>query len=156
MKDMVKKIILILLVVLVLIQFFRPEKNVSAEVITARDISKVHPVPQNVQDLLLKKCYDCHSNNTHYPWYVNVQPVGWWLAHHVDEGKGELNFSEFSTYEKKKADHKLEEVGEVIEEGSMPLTSYTLLHPETKISADDRKILTDWLATLPIEKGREH
>jgi hypothetical protein len=152
---MAKKIILVLLIVLVVIQFIRPEKNVSAETITERDISKVHPVPQNVQEVLVKKCYDCHSNNTNYPWYANVQPVGWWLGHHVDEGKGELNFSEFSTYDKKKGDHKLEEVGEVLEEGSMPLTSYTVLHPETKVSADEKKLISEWLATLPIEREHE-
>mgnify|MGYP006156193255 CR=1 FL=1 len=69
---MVKKILIALLVILVIIQFIRPEKNTSAEVITAGDISKVHAVPENVHQLLVKKCYDCHSNNTKYPWYVNI------------------------------------------------------------------------------------
>jgi hypothetical protein len=147
---MAKKIILILLAVLVIIQFIRPERNVSEEIITARDISKVHPIPENVHQILIKKCYDCHSNNTNYPWYINFQPVGWWLAHHIDEGKEELNFSEFSTYDKKKADHKLEEVGEVLEDGSMPLESYTLIHTEAKISAEEKEAINTWLKSLPI------
>lgn len=152
---MVKKIIIALLVVLVIIQFIRPEKNISAETVTAGDISKVHSIPDNVHQLLIKKCYDCHSNNTAYPWYSNVQPVGWWLAHHVDEGKAELNFSEFSTYDKKKADHKLEELIEVMDEGTMPLESYTFLHPETKITPEDKNLLVGWVNSLGIER-HEH
>jgi hypothetical protein len=153
---MVKKILLAILAVLIVIQFFRPEKNTSSDVITANDISKVHAIPNNVHDLLVQKCYDCHSNNTAYPWYSNIQPVAWWLAHHVDEGKGELNFSEFATYEAKKANHKLEELGEVVEDESMPLKSYTLMHPETKITAEDKQLISAWLKTLPIEHEEHH
>jgi hypothetical protein len=153
---MVKKILVALLVILVIIQFIRPEKNLSAEVTTERDLSKVHPMPENVHQLLVKKCYDCHSNNTQYPWYSNIQPVGWWLANHVNEGKGELNFNEFATYEKKKADHKLEELLEVTEEGSMPLNSYVLLHPETELTADDKKLINDWVKALPVTFKEHH
>jgi hypothetical protein len=153
---MVKKILIALLVILVVIQFIRPERNTSAELITATDVSKVHPIPQDVHDLLIKKCYDCHSNTTKYPWYVNIQPVGLWLAHHVDEGKGELNFSEFAAYDKKKADHKLEELLEVVEDESMPLSSYTALHPETKITAEDKTLISTWLKSLPIKFEEEH
>jgi hypothetical protein len=134
----------------VIIQFIRPERNVSEEIITARDVSKVHQIPENVHQILMKKCYDCHSNNTTYPWYINFQPVGWWLAHHIDEGKEELNFSEFATYDKKKADHKLEEIGEVLEDGSMPLKSYTLIHAEAKISDEEKQAVNAWLKSLPI------
>ena len=109
---MAKKIILVLLALFVLIQFVRPKKNISTEVVTARDISKVHSIPDDVHQTLIKKCYDCHSNNTNYPWYSKIQPVGLWLGHHVEEGKEELNFSEFATYDKKRADHKLEEIME--------------------------------------------
>lgn len=151
---MVKKIFLALLVLLIVIQFVRPEKNLSQEKITSRDISKVHTMPGNVHELLITKCYDCHSNNTAYPWYSNIQPVGWWLANHVNEGKGELNFSEFSTYDKKKADHKLEELIEVMEEGTMPLTSYTWLHPDSKISAADKDQLIGWVNSLGIEREK--
>ena len=152
---MVRKIFIALLVILVIIQFIRPEKNISAETVTAGDVSKVHSIPDNVHQLLIKKCYDCHSNNTAYPWYSNIQPVGWWLANHVEEGKGELNFSEFSVYDKKKADHKLEELIEVAEEGTMRLKSYTLLHPETKLTAEDKELIVGWVNSLGIER-HEH
>lgn len=148
---MIKKILLALLAIFVIIQFIRPEKNVSSEIITAQDVSKVHAMPENVHQLLIQKCYDCHSNNTAYPWYSNIQPVGWWLANHVNEGKEELNFSAFSTYDKKKADHKLEELGEVLAEGSMPLTSYTLLNPETKVTEEEKKLISNWLNSIGIK-----
>jgi hypothetical protein len=141
--------------VLVIIQFIIPERNKSDEIITARDISKVHPIPEDLHQTLIKKCYDCHSNNTNYPWYMHVQPIGWWLAHHVDEGKGELNFSEFASYDKKKADHKLEELAEVVEDGSMPLQAYTILHGGSEITPEDKIAINSWLKTLPVEFGKE-
>lgn len=148
---MVKKILLALLAILVIIQLFRPEKNVSEEIITQNDVSKVYAIPDDVHQLLIKKCYDCHSNNTNYPWYYNIQPVAWFVAHHVEEGKGEVNFSEFRSYDQKKALHKLEEVGEVTLNGEMPLESYTLLHPETDITAVDQTKINAWLKSLNIE-----
>lgn len=81
-----KRILLVLLVVLILIQFFRPQRNISASPSPA-DISTIYPVPANVGSILKKACYDCHSNNTNYPWYANVQPIAWWLNDHVEEGK---------------------------------------------------------------------
>jgi len=153
---LVKKILIALGVILLLIQFFRPERNTGGELITPEDISKSVAVPDDVHKLLISKCYDCHSTTSHYPWYFNIQPVGWWLAHHVDEGKGELNFSAFKTYDEKRAMHKLEEIGEVIEEGTMPLTSYTFLHPETKLTPEDKNLLQDWLKSLNVPEHHEH
>jgi hypothetical protein len=146
-----KKILVGVLAALVIIQFIIPERNVSPEIITAGDISKVRPIPEGVHEVLVRKCYDCHSNNTSYPWYVNIQPIGWWLANHVNEGKEELNFSLFATYDKKKADHKLEELGEMITDGSMPLKSYTLLHPESKITEDEKRMINEWLDALGVK-----
>lgn len=148
---MIKKILLGLLAALVLIQLFRPTKNVSEERITANDVSKVYAIPDDVHQLLMAKCYDCHSNNTNYPWYSNLQPVAWWLAHHIDEGKAEVNFSEFRSYPREKALHKLEEVGEVTQDGSMPLESYTLLHHNAKITPEEQSKINNWLKSLDIE-----
>lgn len=86
-------ILITLLVVLVVIQFFHPAKNIST-VKSPNDIAVLHNVPANVSTILDKACNDCHSNNTRYPWYNNIQPVAWWLDNHVQEGKGELNFNE--------------------------------------------------------------
>ena len=91
---MVKKVLIFLLVVFIIIQFFRPEKNQNDQIL-ASDITHVVTVPDSVMGILKVACYDCHSNNTRYPWYNNIQPVAWWMKDHIDEGKRELNFSEF-------------------------------------------------------------
>jgi hypothetical protein len=153
---MIKKILLAFAAVLILIQFIRPAKNTSGTVITENDISKAVAIDDKLHQTLIKKCYDCHSNNTNYPWYNNIQPVAWWLAHHIEEAKGELNFSEFKTYEQKKATHKLEEIGEVTAEGEMPLRSYTMMHEGTVITPDDKAAIDSWLAALNIEYKKEH
>jgi hypothetical protein len=140
---MKKKILLSLFVILVVIQFIQPAKNQSAE-LSASDISKVTKVPEDVQKILKTACYDCHSNNTVYPWYNNIQPVAWWLNHHVEEGKEHLNFSEFGTYAAKKANHKLHEVAETIEKGEMPLSSYTIIHKDAILSDEQKQLVIDW------------
>src|SRR5690242_17718355 len=116
---MVKKILLSLLVILVLLQLIRPAKNKS-NAPAPNDISQVVVVPADVQAILKKACYDCHSNNTYYPWYVNIQPVGLYLAHHIEEGKDELNFNEFGAYSAKRQRNKLKGIAEQIRDGAMP------------------------------------
>jgi hypothetical protein len=132
-----------LLAALVIIQFFRPARNISSAK-SPNDISNKYAVPASVQEILNTSCYDCHSNNTVYPWYANIQPVAWWLADHVNEGKKELNFSEFITYSPKKAHHKLEEVIEMVKEGEMPLQSYTIIHQNAKLSDAQKLEIATW------------
>ena len=141
---MLKKILLGLLVVFVIMQFFRPEKNDSDD--RTHDITTAYEVPQTVADIMTVACNDCHTNNTRYPWYSNIQPVGWWLNDHVNHGKGHLNFSEFTTRPLAIQYHKFEEVVEVIEEGEMPLDSYTALglHAEANLSDAQRETLINW------------
>src|SRR5678816_163713 len=124
---MLKKILLILLLILVVIQFIRPQKNIHPGS-QASTISTIYTVPANVDSILVRACNDCHSNNTRYPWYNNIQPVTWYLNNHVIEGKEELNFDEFATYRISRQYHKLEEIKEQIEKDEMPLSSYTLIH----------------------------
>jgi hypothetical protein len=144
---MKKKIGLGLLVLLVVIQFVRPTRNVSTEESTA-DISKAYQVPVEVKAVLEKSCYDCHSNNTRYPWYANLQPIGWWLQRHVNEGKKELNFSEFASYPEKKAKHKFEEIEEMINEGEMPLKSYLIIHGDAKLTTAQAEVVVNWASAL--------
>lgn len=131
-------------------QVMQPIKNQS-DTRSENDISSVYVLPAGVHDTLVKKCYDCHSNNTHYPWYVHIQPIGWWMASHVKEGKDHLNFSEFKTYEPKRANHKLEEVSEEIGEGHMPIESYLWLHPEAKVTDEELNAINSWIASLGIK-----
>jgi len=138
-----RKILITLLVLFVIIQFFRPEKNQSVAE-SPNDIFAHYRTPENTKQLIHTACYDCHSNHTNYPWYAEVQPIAWWLSDHVNEGKSELNFSEFASYTPKKADHKMEEFVEMIKEGEMPLKSYTYIHGDAKLSDAQRTELAKW------------
>lgn len=138
-----KKILLALLVVFIVIQFVKPDKNQSSAD-SPNDIFSHYQAPDSTKQLIRTVCYDCHSNNTAYPWYAEIQPVAWWLAHHVDEGKAEMNFSEFASYAPKKADHKLEELVEMVSEEEMPLQSYTILHKNARLSDSQRLSITNW------------
>ena len=149
MKKIIKPIAFVLLAALIIIQFFKPERNLSSsETIAANDISKLYPVPQEVASILKTSCYDCHSNNTHYPWYSNFQPVAWWLADHVKEGKGELNFSEFASYRIGKQYRKLEKMNSEVKEGEMPLESYTFIHGDAKLNPAQKEKLISWASEI--------
>ena len=140
---MFKKIFLLILILFVLLQLWpRPAKNKGPE--TGNEISKLYPVPEDVMHNLKTACYDCHSNNTNYPWYASIQPVALWLDDHVKDGKKEVNFSEFRTYNLARQFHKLEEIGEQVKEQEMPLTSYTLIHRNAKLNEADRLAITNW------------
>lgn len=136
-------ILLAILILLLAIQFMRPEPNKS-KAIQYSDMMVRYNVPANVADVLKTSCYDCHSNNTRYPWYINIQPVGWLLAKHVRDGKDELNFNEFTSYSPRKQWSKLKSIRNSIKDGSMPLSSYTLLHADAKLSEESKALLIQW------------
>ena len=140
---LVKKVAVALLVIFIAIQFYRPEKNLAQGDHTSAFITETNP-PERVKIILEQACYDCHSNNTVYPWYNNVAPISFWLADHVKDGKKHLNFSDWNTYSTKKKDHKLEELIEMVEVGVMPLREYTWTHEQARLSDDDRKAINAW------------
>jgi len=140
---MLKKITLGILALLLLLQLYRPARNKS-EAAQTNDISQVYPVPAPVKTILDKSCNDCHSNNTKYPWYTEIQPIGLWTQNHVNEGKEELNFSEFKTYSAKRQAKKMHEVVEMIEENEMPLNSYLWIHGDAKLSTEEKATLISW------------
>ena len=144
---MLKKILIALVILLVGIQLYRPAKNIS-EGTPETDFLIVNNADESMATLIKNACYDCHSNNTKYPWYAEVAPFSWWIAHHVDEGKEELNFSEWSTFTEKKKNHKLKEIIEEVEKRKMPMESYLPMHPEANLTDDQIKQLTDWVRTL--------
>ncbi|MFD1315506.1 heme-binding domain-containing protein [Namhaeicola litoreus] len=141
---MIKKLGYVLLGILVIVQFFRPEKNISNDL--TNDLSTKYEVPNEVKSILKVACNDCHSNLTVYPWYANIQPVAWWLNDHVVDGKKHLNFSDFTQLPIAVQNHKFEEVVEVLEENEMPLESYTYLglHKEANLNAEQREVLMNW------------
>jgi Haem-binding domain len=147
MKKFFKRLFLLLLVAFIAIQFFRPEKN-SSEGVSPNDITTKYKVPDDVMAVLKTSCYDCHSNNTVYPWYSNIQPVAWWLKDHIDDGKKELNFSEFASYRIGRQYRKLEEINGEIKEGKMPLNSYTVIHTDAKLSDQQKLAVANWVTAL--------
>ena len=144
---MAKKIVLALLAVFIILQFFRIDKeNPAAD--PAKDFMTITNPPAEVASILKSSCYDCHSNQTKYPWYTNVQPVAWWVKDHIDHGRDELNFSEWGDYSYRRADHKLEEGVEMVEDEEMPLPSYTWAHSEARLSTEQRELLNGWFTEL--------
>ena len=141
--NILKKILLLLLVVLIAIQFIQPARNTNGQVLST-DVSKVVSVPENVQSILKVACYDCHSNNTRYPWYVNIQPIGWIMAKHVKKGKDELNFSDFGSYSMRRQQSKLKAIASQIKDDEMPLTEYKIMHGDARLSKEEKDLVINW------------
>lgn len=137
-------IIIAVLAIFVVIQFFRPEKNNSPD--TEFALSNKYELTASVNEIMSDACYDCHSNRTVYPWYAEIQPIGWWLNSHVEGGKYHLNFSDFTRASIARQNHKFEEIIEMVEEGEMPLPSYTWLgmHPKADLSEQQRTEIINW------------
>jgi len=140
--SILKKILLVLLLIFIALQFIRPARNIGQ--VGQADIANRLMVPGSVEGILKTSCYDCHSNNTRYPWYANIQPMGWVLANHIKDGKDDLNFNEFGTYTKRRQLSKLKAIGSSVKEGTMPLPSYTLLHQDAILSKEEKTLVTDW------------
>ncbi|MPS63463.1 heme-binding domain-containing protein [Chryseobacterium sp.] len=149
-SSLIIKSIAIIFLLLLVIQLFDTDKNVSATP-SENAIEKHYQVSSHVQGLLKTSCYDCHSNNTAYPWYSNIQPVKWWLADHVNSGKRHLNFDEFNTYTKERKLKKLDEIVETVKEGEMPLSSYTIIHHNAKLSSTDKSEIEKWVVQVKKE-----
>lgn len=138
-----KKILLGLLVLFIVAQFFRPEKNEG-------DLASISPflketMPSNeVHGILKETCFDCHSSFTRYPWYSQITPVNYWMAEHIENGKRHLDFSKWADYSVKKKDHKLEELIEMVADKEMPLESYTWIHADARLSDAQIQQVTDW------------
>lgn len=146
-SSLIKNGIGFVVLLIIAIQFFDTDKNISSTP-SENAIEKHYQMSSHVQGLLKTSCYDCHSNNTAYPWYNNIQPVKWWLADHVNSGKRHLNFDEFNTYSKEKKLKKLDEITETVRSGEMPLTSYTVIHHDAKLSSAYKSEIEKWVVEV--------
>ena len=144
---MLKKIILFLIAAFIISQFYRPKENRSSET-PASDFLEVTNANSDISAMIKNSCYDCHSNNTNYPWYSKVAPVSWMMAHHVDEGKEELDFSKWSTFSAKRKKKKIKEMIDELKEREMPLKMYLPMHSEAKLSDAQINELITWLKKL--------
>ncbi len=147
---MVRKIFVFLLISLVLIQFIRPARNIGAAA-SAADITHYVHVPDTVMRILQTSCYDCHSNHTVYPWYTNINPVGFWMWGHIEEGKESINFSDLTRLDKRRLAHRLGDIAEEVEKKDMPLPSYTLIHGYATLSDGQIQLVKDWVAAAQQE-----
>ena len=152
MKKTLKRVLIALIAVFVIIQFFRIDKSVP-EYNAADDFLNLNAAPAEVAELMRAACYDCHSYETKYPWYANVAPVSWWLKGHIDEGRRKLNYSTFGTRTKEKQAEKIEESGEAVTEGWMPLNSYKWGHPEARLTDAQRLLIGNWLLSLALTES---
>lgn len=142
-----KKILYILMLAFIIIQFFQIDKT-NPTFDESQDFIKIHNPSPEIASQIKASCYDCHSNETNYPWYTYVQPVGWWTKDHIDHGKKHLNFSEFGTYSTKKQAHKMEECYELIEENEMPLKSYIIAHKDAVLDENTKELLISYFKQM--------
>ena len=132
-----------ILLLVVAAQFFPPDRQTDS-FDPALAMERRFPIPDDVAAVLTRSCHDCHSDRTVYPWYASVQPVGWWLADHIEEGRGHLNFDRFLTYSTRRQFHKFEEIREMIEQDEMPLPSYLIIHRDAVLTPDAAALLMSW------------
>ena len=130
------------IVILVVLQF-KPVGRSNPPVQTDIDTSA------EIKEVLRRACYDCHSNETHWPWYSYVAPVSWFVVGHVDQGRRHLNFSEWPVFDVEEQEHLFEEMWEVLSEGEMPLKSYTVIHRDARLSDTEREVLLQWIRPEP-------
>lgn len=140
-----KKISLVLLIVFIAIQFIQPARNTGGQAVQP-DLNQQFIVTANVASTLKVACYDCHSNNTSYPWYTSIQPVAWLMAQHIKDGKADLNFNALGSYPKRVQLSKLKAIENSVKDGTMPLASYTFLHTGAKLNSRQQKLIIDWAA----------
>lgn len=143
MKKSVKFVGLLLIAVLIILQFFQPEKNLSSDS-EENDLLLVASVPDSLASVLLNACYDCHSNHTEYPLYSRISPVSWYLDKHIRKGKEDLNLSEYGLLEKADKIGALSDIYDALDGGTMPLQSYMLIHRDARISQEEIDALIDW------------
>ncbi len=141
------RILVVLLVIFVILQFVRPPGN-RREGTSPTAIDTRYSVPENVQSLLQRSCYDCHSDNTRYPWYSYVEPVGWFLNSDITEGKRELNFDEFTSYPIFRQFSRFRAIQQQIQDGEMPLPAYTLIHVTSILTPDEKDQILHWTQAM--------
>jgi hypothetical protein len=142
-KNKLKWLLVVLAVVAVALQFFNPSlKNPPVE--PGHDLMATNPPPPAVATLLRQACYDCHSYETKWPWYAHVAPVSWWIVGHMNEGRGRLNFSEWSHGDAYRTRKRLNRIADQVQSKDMPLPSYTWIHTEARLNAEQRGRILKW------------
>jgi len=140
----IKKIVLAFGIVFIAIQFIQPARNKSGQVLST-DFVKLYAVPDSLHVILKNACYDCHSNNTSYPWYSNIQPIAWMMAKHINSGKDKLNFSDFGSYTSRRQISKLKGIANQVKDDEMPISSYKLMHRNANLTKEEKNLMMNWM-----------
>ena len=148
MRKHIKKIAWFGLIIFLLMQCYQPARNSSYEQYFSSNFTEVYKVPKNIETTLRTSCYDCHSNNTDYPWYSYIQPVRLFMDGHINEGKKELNFNEFGNYSNRKQRSKLEAIRKQIQSDEMPLRSYTVIHKNAVLTSAQKEEIVNWVNSI--------
>jgi len=143
LRSVLKWVVIILIVGFVVSQFFRMAKT-NPPIDPAQTIESRLQVSPQAEAIFDRSCNDCHSNKSRWPWYSNVAPVSWFVIGHVNDARAAMNLSQWGGYDKDKQSRRLRDMCEQVSDGEMPLSSYTPLHPGSKLSAEDKKMLCDW------------
>jgi hypothetical protein len=143
MKKMIQWTGIGLVVLFLGLQFVRPAKT-NPPVDEAHHLVNQLEVPDEVSDVFRRACYDCHSNDTRWPWYSKFAPVSWFVIDHVNHGRRHLNFSDWARYSRQDQEKTLAEIQETVRSNAMPLSSYTLIHRDAVLSDTDKKMISDW------------
>ena len=145
-----------MLILFIGIQFIRIDRT-NPKVVKKNDFIAMTKPDKDIEGMIRSACYDCHSNETEHPWYTNIAPVSWWIGNHIKEGREHLNFSEWAKYSEEAKNHKLHECEEELEEGKMPLDSYTWTHGDAKLSKKQKEKLAEWFEDqMTSESEEEH
>lgn len=134
---MLKYILIVVVIILIGIQFIPVER-------TNPPVTSEITAPPEVKKILKESCYDCHSNETEWPWYSYVAPVSFFVANDVNHGREHFNLSEWNIIKPEDRVKVKEEMWEEVEEGEMPLSSYEIMHPDAELTKREKKILKDW------------
>ena len=133
-----------LCLIFVAIQLIQPAHNKSGQV-SSSDFAVLYDVPKPVEYILQNACYDCHSNNTQYPWYSNIQPLAWMMERHIKNGKEKLNFSEFGDNTKRKQVSRLKGIANQIKDDAMPISTYKIMHKKSNLKIEQKTLIVDWM-----------
>jgi len=143
----IKKVLIGIAVLFLLIQFIRVDK-INPPVDPTKDFIVMTNAPKEVVEILKQSCYDCHSNETVYPWYFHIAPVSWWAKDHVNDGRKHLNFSVWGDFKEQRKVKKIDECYMEVEEDQMPLSSYTIIHGSAKLTMEQKATLVSWFQSL--------
>jgi hypothetical protein len=140
---MAKKVLLGIIGILLIIQLI-PANLPEVTEVNNDDLLLNNSIPENIEEVLRTSCYDCHSNETVYPWYSYVAPVSFLVSRDTKKGRRHLNFSEWQSLSKSDKAKALDEIGEEVAEGEMPFKIYPITHPDARLSDEQRKAIVDW------------